>query len=196
MDVLLFVGAIAVLVALIGFMVFCLKRDRDLVGFYKQINVCGRFYAFITADCLQVGAICLIGTPVVFILTLLGVFDQNSKTSGWTVCLTYAVAAAIMLSLGIFLYRRAAKKCDPGLQRTLLKDMFIIMWATVIRIDLIIFIIFAHTWLVANAPLYYLLPDGREVFVYPRSNRVYDYNGSLVAIIDNDGNLNMHYLFV
>lgn len=184
MNTLLLIGAIAVLVAFIVFVVFCLKKDRNLVGFYKQINVCGRFYAFITADCLQVGTICLIGTPVVFVLNLLGMFDENSKNSGWTICLTIFIASAIMLPLGIFLYRRAAKKCDPGLKRTLLKDMFIIMWATAIRIYLIIFIIIIHTWLVANAPLYYILPDGKKVFVYPGSDRLYDYNGYFVTTID------------
>ena len=189
MGTILIVAATAVLVGIIILLVYCMRRDRNLVGFYKQINVCGRFYAFITADCLQVGAVCLIGTPVVFILTLLGVFDQNGSSSGWTICLTGAVTAAVMLTLGIFLYRRAAKKCDAVLKRALLKDMFIITWATAFRIQLWIAIIFIHTWFLSNCRYYCILSDGTAVYIYPGSNMLFNSSGCWIATVDNYGNV-------
>lgn len=192
MDSLLPIVLILVGISIIVLMVICLKKDKSLAGFYKSINVCGRAYAFFTANFLLVGTVV---APAVIIVGLVQAFSakDSKNTSGvWITVLALAVTMAAALLLGIFMYRRAAKKSGPKLKRKLLRDMFIIMFATAIRIWLFILLIFVKTWLAVNEPVIYSLPDGSRVYAYPGSDVLYDQNGCFAGRLNSNGTITVH----
>jgi len=178
--------AIALGVALIVLMVICLKKDKSLVGFYKATNICGRAYAFFTADFLLTGAFTC---PVGIIMSVILAANSKKKINLFSMIMTFVIVAIIALALGIFMYRNAARKCSPELKRRLLRDMFIIMFATAIRVWLFILRFFIATWFEANKPTPYYLPTGETVYALPWSNELYSASGYFVGHLNNDGTI-------
>ena len=177
--------AIVLLVAsvlFLGLVALCIRKEKDLVGFYSQIGVCGRWYAFITGDLLLVGIGAPIAGVVAGILKLRGVMEDMPIET----LLAFPLAAVIALPLGLLLLRRAQKKCPEALRKHLVIDMVIMMVGTSFRLGLFFMAFIAHMWWKSNQPRYYEI-NGKTYYAYPGTERLYDDNGNEAGkLVDSD----------
>lgn len=167
--------AIIMLVVAIAFfvMVFaCIRKEKNLVGFYSQLGVCGRWYAFITGDFLLVGVGAPVACIVVSVMKLLGMMEDFL----WVNLLSFLGAALVALPIGLLMLHRAQKKCPEALRGRLVKDMIIIMVGTSFRLGLFFMAFLIHAWWKANQPVAYEV-DGKVYYAYPGSEELYDEYG-------------------
>lgn len=168
---------------------FSMKQEKKLSGFYKQTGVCGRWYAFFTADFLVGGALAVLAAVAVVVI---GILDAAGATqlipaemgSPFGYGLGLAVCGGVMAALGILMYQRAAKKCPEKLRRRLLWDMIVMMVGVSFRIGLFFMMFLIATWWAFSKPEEYEMEDGRIVYIFPGSNDVYDGGGNLVGTAD------------
>ena len=167
--------AIIMLAASITFFVLmfaCIRKEKILVGFYSQLGVCRRWYAFITGDFLLAG----IGAPVVCIVLLVLKLAGKMDDFAWADLLGTFIAGLLAFPIGLLLLRRAKKKCPKELHGRLVKDMIIMMLGTTFRLGLFFMAFMLHSWWKANQPTAYEV-DGRIYYAYPGSDDLYDSSG-------------------
>lgn len=179
MEILLIILAIAAFVL----MFMCMGREKKLAGFYSEINVCGRWYAFFTGDCLLAGGGALVAAPIMAILNLVGVI----KNPDWDMVITLLTCGAVLLPIGILLFNRAKKKCPAELKGRFFWDIVIMMLGTSCRLGFFfVAFIYKAMW-EASKPVYYEV-DGKIVHKYPGDDTVYDESGFKYGTITDDGN--------
>jgi hypothetical protein len=97
---------VAATILLFALMVYGIRKEKSLSGFYKSINVCGRWYSWFTMDLILVGVGSLIALPVLIVLNVLGKLDKMSAEMGGSfssIIITFALAAVIFIPAG-FVY--------------------------------------------------------------------------------------------
>lgn len=165
----------------------CANKEKKLVGFYQQINVCGRWYAFFTGDFLLAGGGALVVAPVMAVMTLLGTFKNADESfDPWETIVILLICGAILLPIGILLFNRAKKKCPAELRKRFFWDIVIMMLGTSCRVAFFfVAFIYKAMW-EASKPVYYEV-DGKIVHKYPGDDTVYDESGFKYGTITNDG---------
>jgi len=176
-------------IVLLILMIPCMRKEKTLVGFYKTIKVCGRWYTFFMADFLLVGAGCAIMLPVSLVLMFMGKLDALATAFGGTgmVFAIFAVTAVICLPIGIFMYRHAIKKCPENLRKGFLKDVIIMFFGTNLRIGFFFFtfLSFMHWWSYCRPTAYEV--NGKTCYTYGNSDDLYDEYGNRVGTITDTG---------
>ena len=167
--------AILMLAASIAFFVLMaaiMRKEKSLVGFYKQLGVCGRVYAFITGDILLAG----IGTPIVCVVIAVLKLMGKMEDTAWISLLGILITGLLALPIGLLLVRLVKKRCPQELHGRLVKDMIIMMLGTTFRLGLFFMAFMLHSWWKANQPTAYEV-DGRVYYAYPGSDALYDSSG-------------------
>ena len=178
--------AIIMLAASIAFFVLvfaCIRKEKSLVGFYKQLGVCGRWYAFITGDFLLAGIGAPIACVVMAVLKLAGKMDDMP----WASLLGVLISGLMALPIGLLLVRLAKKRCPKALHGRLVKDMIIIMVGTCFRLGLFFMAFLVHAWWKANQPTAYEV-NGKIYYAYPGSDDLYDASGFRMGKLTSDHN--------
>lgn len=146
------------------FGIFCLTKDRKLVGFYKSIGSFGRVYSYLLLCCL-------IGV----ILSVVYMIGGSTKERGaMVVCGIIALAGSVLMFFLLF------RKCGDITKGRVLFDYLVISVGTTMRISLFIMRLFVKTWYVMYGPTEYTV-DGQTVYLYPGSNVMYDCHGHRVG---------------
>ncbi len=161
---------------MIGFLVFIIisiKKEKDIIGFYKAQGLFGRAYAFFAVDFFFGGLIGLAGGIITLVL------------SGELTVLAMIGLALIMLGVGVFMYVRIYKKCQGELKKRIFLDLTMAGWGFAGRIELFVLAIFFHTWFELNKPTAYEV-NGRTVYAFPGSNDLYDSSGCKVGVANDD----------
>lgn len=176
MDALLIIGAIVMFVL----MFVCMGKEKKLSGFYSEIGVCGRWYAFFTVYSLFAGVVSTVGAVVGIVMGVMG------KVL-WSDVLIALGIAVICLLVGVFMYKRAYNKCPEGLKKRFWFDIIVMMLGATLRISFFFVVLMFKTWFVTNPPVTYTTDDGRTLYGYPFSNDVYDTFGNRVGYKTGDG---------
>lgn len=174
---------VAATILLFALMVYGMRKEKSLSGFYKSINVCGRWYSWFTMDLILVGVGSLIALPVLIVLNVLGKLDKVSAEMGGSfssIIITFALAAVIFIPAGFLMFKHAYKKCPEELQKRLFRDMVVIFFGVTFRLDLFILMFIIKGWWGMNAPVEYTV-DGRTVYAFPGSDDLYDDDGNCVG---------------
>lgn len=180
LPVLILVGAILLFVLIFWLM----RKEKDLSGFYSEIQVCGRWSAYWTMDFLIVGVACVLALPVLLVLLLMG--KLNGIEGGPGIPFVFvAICAALGLGVGVPLFRRAYNKCPEPLRKRLALDMFIIMLGAGFRLAFCFLNFIIGTWMELNKPTAYEV-GGKTVYAYPGSNELYDEYGNHVGTANSD----------
>lgn len=158
---------------------WCMKKEKELVGVYKATKTFGRIYAAIAVD-LLFGGIC---APIASIIIML-ISEENGIMSVPAV-LGVIVAGAAVTALGVFMYKRAYKKCPEALKSRCYKDLTIIGFGAIIRVSLFVMMFVFKTWWEFSKPEVYTLSDGTEVYVY-NDGTVYDSSFSRSGKFDRE----------
>ncbi len=171
-----------VVLAMFVVMILCARKEKELVGFYKAIHVCGRWYNFIMANCLLTGALCAVMIPVSLVLLLMGKFDaiaEEMNGTGMAFAL-FASSAVINLPVGLLMYKHILKKCPDSLKKRFLKDVFVMYFGTTFRLSFffLAFVGFLHWW--TFRPIEYTV-NGRTCYTLGDSDELYDENGNRVG---------------
>lgn len=172
---------LVVTVAFFVLVFWCVRKEKSLSGFYSQIKVCGRWYAFLTADVLLAGVGSLVAVPVLAVMN----FMAPAEEASWTEVLSFAFYAVVLIPIGLLLYNRARKKCPEQLKGRLLWDMVIIMVGTSFRLSLFFLMFLFRMWWELNAPDAYEV-NGRTVYAFPGSGDLYDGAGNRVGRLNDD----------
>jgi hypothetical protein len=180
---------IVVIILLFALMVYGIRKEKSLSGFYKSINVCGRWYSWFTMDFILAGVGSLIALPVLIVLNVLGKLDKLSAEMGGSfssIIITFVLAAAIFIPVGFLMFRHAYKKCPEELQKRLFIDMLAIFFGATLRLSLIFLMFIIKGWWVINAPVKYTV-NGHTVYAFPGSDDLYDEDGKHVGKINPGG---------
>ena len=160
---------ISIFFAIIAFL--SLRKDRQLVGFYKSIGSYGRIYSYLLLVCL----VAVVVFPIVIFSGMVGKEYKGAMIFG-------IIAGLAFGALLIFLLFRKFKEIPKG---RVLWDYFIIALGTTMRVSLFIMRIFFKLWYTSIKPTAYTV-DGKTVYIYPGSNIVYDSNGYRVGEANSD----------
>ncbi len=173
MEILLIIPMLALLV----FIIYSAVKVKKIAGFYKEMQMFGRVYAFFTFLFLADSVFIAISSIIMFALNQIEILHL-------LLLLVIAVGCGVA---GVFMYMRVYKKCPDELKKRLLLDIIIIGLGSVTRVYLFVFAIFIHTWYELNKPVQYTLYNGDVVYKYPDSNDVYDRHGYKVGRLSDDG---------
>ena len=179
MEIVLLIASVGLFVA----MFLCIRKEKRLSGFYSQIGVCGRWYAFFTADLLVMGALCAVAAPVLLVLNLTGALGEFGQDIAGVLPML-AAAALLFLPAGILLYRRAQKKCPQALRKRLLWDMIVIMIGASFRLSLFFMMFLFAMWWESVKPTAYEV-DGQVYYAYPGSDDLYDAAGNKRGLLNS-----------
>ncbi len=165
-------GALAIVGVIVMFvlMFICMGKEKKLSGFYKEIGVCGRWYAFFTGDFLFAGVASVV-------LTVVGIVQAIMQKAPFAAVLTYLPVAAICLLIGIFMYKRAYNKCPDDMKKRFFWDIIVIMLGVSIRVSFFFVMFIIPGWLASPPSETYTTDDGRTVYAHPGSDILYDENG-------------------
>ena len=175
-------------VAVIGAAVLCAKKEKELSGFYKAINVCGRVWAFLTGNFLVTGVGSAIAVPILVVLMISGKEEQVAALMGmegsagepFMVMLTFVICAVICLALGLLMYKSALKKCPDQLKKGFLKDIMIIYFGLIFRLSFFFMIfIYGMMWWQSRKTEYTV--NGKKAYTYGNDDTLYDEYGNVVG---------------
>lgn len=179
---------IVVGIVFIGVAILCAKKEKELSGFYKAINVCGRVWAFLTGNFLLTGVGCVIAVPILLVLMITGKGEQvaalmgTEGTSGgaFMVVLTFIICAVICLAFGLFMYKRALKKCPDQLKKGFLKDIMIIYFGLIFRLSFFFMVfVYGMMWWQSRRTEYTI--NGKKAYTYGNDDTLYDEYGNVVG---------------
>lgn len=168
----------------------CARKSKPLGGFYKAINVCGRWYNYFMVDFLAVG---VFGVTAALVTLVMGIMGKLKGSSGEPVglgtllpmVLMYAAGGAVIFLLGCFMYKRVYAKCPDDLKSRFLKDMLVMGIGTAVRIGLFVLMFVIKTWWEFSKPTEYTV-NGQTVYAFPGSNDLYDGWGTRVGVANED----------
>lgn len=163
-------------VALLAIMYWSAKRAKPLGGFYKAINVCGRWYNYFMVDFLFAGVVGMVSVPVLLV---------TGTRIPMVLLVLDAVCSAAIFVLGYFMYKRVYAKCPDELKSRFLQDMLVMGIGTATRVSLFILMFMIKTWWELTKPTEYIV-NGQIVYAFPDSKELYDSSGTCVGIA-NDG---------
>lgn len=161
----------------VGFLVFVfvsIKKEKDIIGFYKAQGIFGRAYAFFAVDFLFGG----LADIVVGIIVAVSSEEIGS-------ILAVIGAGVAMMSVGIFMYVRIYKKCQGELKKRVFLDLTMAGWGFAGRVEFFLLAIIFNTWFDLNKPTEYEV-NGRTVYAFPGSNDLYDSSGCKVGVANDD----------
>lgn len=179
---------ILVIILLFVLMIIAVKKEKSLTGFYKSINVCGRWYSFFTINFILSGILAFIALPIFLVLNSTGKLKEMPGLMEGDITLlliTFGLAAVICIPIGFFMFKRAYNRCPIELRKRLFKDMFFIFLGANFRLGFFFLMFLIKTWWVFNKPTEYTV-DGQTVYAYPGSNDLYDANGRCVGVANSD----------
>ena len=157
----------------------CTRREKELVGFYKAIHVCGRWYNFFMMDILLAGALYAVGCPVV--LVIMFIKNATEKQMGWGQLIFGStigiVFSAAIFGVGLLMYRHALKKVPDDLKKGFFKDALIMFFGTNFRLAFFFIGILFYTQWWQNRPVAYTV-NGKVCYSYGElSDDLYDEHG-------------------
>lgn len=164
---------LAVLVGFLVFIVISMRKEKDIIGFYKAQGIFGRAYAFFAVDFLFGGLISIAGGIIIAV-------TQEQSAAGVMIALS-----VVMTAIGVLMYLLVYKKCTGELKKRVLLDLTMAGWGFYGRIEFFILALFFHTWFNLNEPTAYEI-NGQTVYAFPGSQDLYDCHGCKVGVASDD----------
>lgn len=163
----------AVLVGFLVFIIISMRKEKDIIGFYKAQKIFGRAYAYFTIVFLFDGIGFVVG----------GIITATIKKQGsiWIMIALGAVFFAIGVLMCVLVY----KKCSGELKKRVVWDLIVAGWGFIGRVGFFILSIFFQTWFSLNEPTAYEV-NGQIVYAFPGSNDLYDCHGCKVGVANDD----------
>lgn len=158
---------LVLIVVLLWFYIKCYRKESEISGMLKAINLCTRLYTFITMSLLLAGPVSLIGGIVVLALGE-GTFLQALPM--------FAVSIALFL-LGLKMFKAIHARCPEPLRKRLFGLMFMAAFGMGIKICL-----FFLPFVWALSPKMVHGADGKEYILDGLD--VYDKNGNWIGKYD------------
>lgn len=164
---------LAVLVGLLAFIIIAMRKEKDIIGFYKAQNIFGRAYAYFTNVFLFDGIALVAG----------GIITAVAKTQSamWIMI----ALGAVFLAIGVLMCLLVYKKCNGELKKRVIWDLIVAGWGFIGRVEFFILCIFFRTWFSLNEPTAYEV-NGQTVYAFPGSNDLYDCHGCKVGVASDD----------
>lgn len=164
---------LAVSVGFLAFIIISMKKEKDIIGFYKAQGIFGRAYAFFAVDFLF-GGLCTVAGGIIIAIT------RKDSTAGIMIAL-----GAVMTVIGVLMYILVYKKCTGELKKRIIWDLTMAGWGFVGRIEFFILALFFHAWFNLNEPTAYEV-NGQTVYAFPGSRDLYDCHGCKVGVASDD----------
>lgn len=177
-----YVLVIIVILAFFGSMVLCVRKEKERVGFYKAIHVCGRWYNFFMVNFLLSGVLCVVMLPISLVLLLMDKFDAIAKQMNGTgiAFATFALGAVISLAVGVLMYKHVIKKCPDSLKKRFLRDAFVMYFGTTFRMAFFFLAFIGTLYWWSYRPIEYTV-NGKTCYSLGNSDELYDENGNRVG---------------
>lgn len=167
--------SLALSVVLLVFMFICMRKEKDIIGFYKAEGLFGRAYAYFFCDFLLAGL-------ALIIMSIIGV---NKIVPGVLGLILGILLGLVTIGISVLMFIRVYKKCPGELKKRLFLDMLVAGLGFSTRIGLFILVIFNHAWFELNKPTAYEV-NGRTVYAFPGSKDLYDSSGYRVGKANDD----------
>lgn len=164
---------LAVSVGFLVFIIISMRKEKDIIGFYKAQGIFGRAYAFFAVDFLF-GGLCTVAGGIIIAVT------QKQGAAGVMIAL-----GAVMAAIGVLMYLFVYKKCTGELKKRVCLDLTMAGLGFAGRIEFFILALFVHTWFTLNEPTAYEI-NGQTVYAFPGSRDLYDCHGCKVGVANDD----------
>ena len=164
-----FIAAAAVLIILA---VVTMKKEKNLLGFYRVVGLFGRGYAVLTLLLLLAGLAIAVAAALLLLLT------EREQTE----ILIFFGAGFLLLIVGIILVERLRAKCRGKLRRRLTGDLLLCGCGGFFRIVLFPVGLLFPSWWEMKHPEEFIMDDGDSVYALPGSRSLYNERAERVAV--------------